>query len=228
MATKHAVLVGLGDYYGDKSTGYSPLSFVYKNIDDFVTSLQEKNWLVYTPLIDTAASKANIENFLDEKINSLSADDWLLFYYTGHGDKESQLILNSDMFLVNYSSELRYGAPKPLDQFLFDKDYTKIIEKFRRQCPQGHLITILDCCHAAGLIDDYPASENFHSLIAAAQDSDEAYYSRNSFFFEAFSKCWDASNLFELKIDLEYQLPRIFRLSECEIHISPNFSNHSL
>jgi hypothetical protein len=225
MANKSAVLVGLGDYYAERITGYNSLPFVYQNLSDLTDILVANNWNVYPALIDSAATEKNILDTAMEKISQLKSDDWFLFYYTGHGALKS----DSEMYLVNSAENFRYDLVLPFNDFIFNYEYAKLTEFFQSKCPGGHMITIVDCCHAYGLITDFQTQQSFHTIIAASQKEEEAYYSDNSFFFKALKKALLQSNYFlEIKESIEVTLPRMYRFSNCAIHIADNFQNSQL
>ena len=228
MPTKHAILVGLGDYYADFGTGLDSLPFVYKNVDDLSQKLDELGWKVYPAILDNLAGKEKIIKYLDEKIGLLEKDDWLLFYYTGHGDRRARAGALDDMFLVNFSDKLRVNQALPFDDFIFDAHYNTVINKFHGAAPDGHLITILDCCYAFGLIDNFKSQKDFHTVFAASQADSEAFYSNNSFFFKALSQSWNESNLEDMQGTLENRLALLSRISECRIQLAEKFSSQSL
>ncbi|RXK62387.1 hypothetical protein ESA94_05095 [Lacibacter luteus] len=225
MGKKTAVLVGLGDYYSERATGYSSLPFVYQNLSDLVDILTTYKWTVYTPIVDSAATEKNIFDSAIEKIGSLESDGWFLFYYTGHG----ALKTDSEMYLVNSAENFRYDLVLPINDFIFNYEYTKLTEFFRSKCPDGHMITIVDCCHAYGLITDFQTQQSFHTIIAASQKEEQAYYADNSFFFKALKQTLLQTNEFQqIKDSIEIILPRMYRFSNCVIHIADNFQNSQL
>lgn len=222
MANRIAMLVGLGDYYGEKSTGFSSLPFVYQNLSDLVDILTLYNWNVSPPLVDSVATEQNIFDAAFEKINLLKEDDWFLFYYTGHGALKS----DSEMYLVNSADKFRYDLALPFNEFIFNHEYTRFAEMFHSQCPKGHLITIVDCCHAFGLVTDFETQKSFHTIIAASQKEEQAYYSDNSFFFRSLKRTLLQTNEFQaIKENIELILPRMYRFSNCVIHIADEFKN---
>lgn len=225
MGKKTAVLVGLGDYYTEQATGYSSLPFVYQNLSDLVDILTFNKWTVYTPIVDSVATEKNIFDLAIEKIGLLERDGWFLFYYTGHG----ALKTGSEMYLVNSAENFRYDLVLPINDFIFNYEYTKLTEFFQAKCPAGHMITIVDCCHAYGLITDFQAQQSFHTIIAASQKEEQAYYSDNSFFFKALKKTLlQTNNFLQIKESIEIILPRMYRFSNCVIHIADNFQNSHL
>jgi hypothetical protein len=185
MPNKYAILTGIGNGY--ENTNFDQLPYVYQDIKDLTDKLSLLNWIVYVPLLDKNANKSSILNYISEKIENLQKDDWLLFFYAGHGEKISE-----KTSLVTYDESLKTKAyPLPSKLFLSQIDYSNIIDKFSKQASEGHLITILDCCYAFGLIDQSGDKYNFHSILAAATEKTQAYFTDNSDFFIALSQAWD-------------------------------------
>jgi hypothetical protein len=224
MYKKYAVLVGMGDYYGDNSTGFDSLPFVYKNVDELSAMLDGAGWTVYPAILDGLATEEKIMSYLFEKIEQLEKNDWLLLYYAGHGELKN----GREMFLVNAAKDFKYNLQMPYNDFLFDFEYKKVIDQFKKFSPKGHLITVLDCCYAFGLIDSFDDEQDFHTILAASQANEQSYYSSNSFFFQALKKSWDASNFLELKDNIEDNITRLYRYSECQIRIAKNFQSSTI
>jgi|GEM_PF-2850433 len=229
---KLAVLAALGDYYLDNLTGYSRLKFTLQNVNDFFAELQSGGWKTAPPFYDASATKTNIITKLNEAIDNCSnPDDWLLFYFTGHASRQMQLDNNGNgkylTYCVTYSNMLKQGYSPGLDEFLTEEDYNQIIQNFHQKVPQGHLITVLDCCHAFGMVENFADQAEYHSVIAACSDGYTAAYSRNSLFFTAFKRSWHlplsqvASRTRSIMIQM--QAP-----NNARIQIASNFKNQTL
>jgi len=186
---KKSVMVGLGDFYRQSPTGFATLPFIYNNIRSLVLDLKDKGWSSSTPLLDSMASVKNIIDKMVETINKCAQDEWLLFYFTGHASKyyispESKPIT----YCVTYYQNLTKGQYPGLEQFFYGQHYSRIVEMFAKKVPKGHLITVLDCCYAFGLIDDFAASAEFHTVIAATAHNAPALFDDNSVFYKEFTK----------------------------------------
>jgi hypothetical protein len=193
---KKAVFAGLGDYYSRNQTGYTNLKFTLKNIVDISAQLGKNNWEVSVPLFNETASREQITDKLLETIETLEEDDWLLFYYTGHAARfwiNQETTPELATYCVSYSPQLRFDFLPGLDTFFSEFDYNAIINRFHEKAPGGHLITILDCCFAFGLVEKFAEQANFHTIIAASSEHKKAAYNQNSAFFIAFRQCWDMS-----------------------------------
>lgn len=227
---KHVVMAALGDFYRKIPTGLSALPFIYNNIPNFQEKLKSKSWNCHSPLIDPTATKENIINKLNEVFNSCGAEDWVMFYYTGHASK---YFMNSNpdsptkTYCVTYCERLRYDFQPNISAFLSQDDYTEIVKSFQSKVPNGHLITILDCCFAYGMINEFTTQSPNHTVIAAASASSKAYYNTNSAFFIAYSQVWD------LPFDqLQNNLNQIFTKQElpghCIIKTASRFENQTI
>jgi caspase domain-containing protein len=219
---KNAILVGLGDFYGNNNP-YVQLKFVYQNIKDLSGKLQAFNWVkAPTPLLDETAYRQNIIDTLTKTISGLNDDDWLLFYYTGHGD------VNNDItYCVTFTTEFTNNNSPSIDQFFSQKDYDSIISQFNKQCPKGHLITILDCCDALGMVQNFTQQKDFHTIFAASSANSNANYRTNSFFFDALSMSWDEDTFQKISDDLKTYIDIGDSSNTCQILIAKNFINNS-
>jgi hypothetical protein len=230
--TKTAIISGLGDYYKDNLTGFSALPFIYKNIADLTGKLRTLNWYVPPAMVDFAASKESITNKLIEVINrSTNTNDWILFYYTGHASKYISpmrvSMLNITTYCVSFTSNLRYDNLPDINEFFSEFNYAEIIKLFKLKVPEGHLITILDCCYAYGMIDTFDLDEDFHTIIAASTENSAAYYDTNSIFFKAFFEyCENSFNAME--VNIKQLMNRLGSPSNCKIRVANNFTNSFL
>ena len=227
---KYAITIGMGDSYKKNLTGFKELPFVYKNIADLNEKLKSADWTAYVPFLDEAASKSRIIDKINETISSIEKDDWLLVYYTGHGAKVIQPInggYEEETYCVTYSPLLKYNFRPPLENFLTDKDYPGIVNRFHEKAPEGHLITILDCCYASGLIEGFSVQPAFHTVIAASGPNNKAYYNENSLFFQAFRRSWDLSFQAQ-KSRIATAMLELNAPNKCVIQTATNFSNQTL
>jgi hypothetical protein len=221
-----AILAGLGDYYGTAQTEFKALPFVYKNITDFMTWLDASQWLVPPPLLNEHATRDNILQKLTDASSEAVAGDTVLFYFTGHGHRHFNQATNSiEHYLVTATEN---AAPTPFDiaAFLNEINYASFIDGFRDG--KRHLITIIDCCYAFGLIEGYVFQQKYHTVIAASSENALSFYDSNSLFFRAFSKNWDAANLPNLKRGIESEMIRLRAPNRCKIYLSSTFATESL
>lgn len=224
-----AVMAALGDYYDDNSTGYTALPFVYKNVTDFQSYLGGKSWVTPISLSDTVASKTNILTKLKEEIGKLGTDDWLIFYYTGHGAllDPGTGPANIKAYCVTYAPDLRYNFFPGIIAFLSEDDYATVVKEFGDQSPNGHLITILDCCNAFGLIDSFAEQKPYHTVIAATSKNTSAFYNTNSAFFSAFSQVWDTP-LEDLQDAINQKMTAMGAPNACIVKVAANFKQATL
>ncbi|MEX6690042.1 caspase family protein [Danxiaibacter flavus] len=231
---KYAVLLCLGDYYSDNSTGFSRLGFTLKNTNDFNAFLNNQNspWIVSPMLYDKTAGKANIQLKIEDAISRCTNNtDWLLIYYTGHA---SRLMTKTPAgfpdfitYCVTYSDKLKFNFFPGLDEFFTEIDYNTVIDSFHEKVPNGHLITVLDCCNAFGLIENFGQQTDFHTIISSCSDGVPSYYNTNSAFFTAFRRCWDLP-FQQLASSLRSIMASIRAPNRPVTQIANNFSNQSL
>lgn len=189
---KFSVFAGLDMFYQACHTGYVRLPFVLDNIDNFKNFLENQNWDTSIPLFEETANRKNIMDRLTEQISNCPNDSWVVFYFTGHGARyrfaDPQIPLQ--FYCVTYTTNLSAGRVPPLDNFLSTSDYRKFVNEFGKAVPHGHLITVLDCCFANGVIKGFDEGREFHTLIAASTDNTSAFFTTNSLFYQSFIQCW--------------------------------------
>lgn len=225
---KRSVMSGLGVFYSKSPTGLAPLPFVYNNILSLAKDLSPLGWITNTPLLDEMASVKYIRERLIETIKKGNNDQWLLFYFTGHASKyyvspDSEPVT----FCVTYFEDLIENSYPDLSCFFSGKDYEEIVNEFAAHCPNGHLITILDCCYAYGLISDFSIHADFHTIIAATAKNSKALYDDNSVFYKEFKKVLGRPlNTMQSLINASLKRQRIPK--NCIIRPAPNFESSTL
>ena len=105
-----------------------------------------------TLLIDSKATKQNILKQLENLSNSVSKNDTVIIYFSGHGEKGLQE-KEGEYFLIPYDFDIKDIA----DTSISDKEFAIRV----KEIPSRKILILLDCCHAGGFsnIDTY--SENF-------------------------------------------------------------------
>lgn len=225
MAKKYAICLGFGDQY--RGTGMARLPFAYKNVLDFSTKLIRKGYTVFPTIPEIIATKQKIKDYFFEKINSLQPDDWLLFYYVGHGDIRYNPASGNNITTYLMTSFTGYNPALGYQNFFTDDDYSIIIEAFQQKAPQGHLITVLDCCYAFGMVDVFKNQQQFHTIIAASSFDKKAFYDTNSFFFQALQVVWD-KQLITITRELPQRMRALNDASRCQCQIALSFSNQQI
>ncbi|MBT1685572.1 caspase family protein [Fulvivirgaceae bacterium PWU37] len=192
---KQALLVAPGNVYKTLQRGwYTPLSFSGFNVERMNRKLVDKNWSIQC-LQDEKATKENVLQFFDKPALSRSRE--ILFYYCGHGDFSSvdgQGESGSnipDEFLVLYHQRLEFRAGNIgaafRDFFLTDDELTGIVQDILNR--EVALTVILDCCHAAGMIDraeQFIVGDAPMALFASSTEEERSFAnSDTSFFTEA-------------------------------------------
>jgi hypothetical protein len=225
MPNKYALCIGLSDQYRGK--GFTTLPFAYKNVTDLSKKLTGKSYTVYPTLPEKEATKNALKSLLLEKISFLNNDDWFLFYYVGHGDIKynPNSINNITTYLVTSFKD--FDPSKGILNFLTDDDYAEIVKAFNDRASGGHLITILDCCYAFGLVDTFSQQKEFHTIIAGSTYNSKAFYDDNSFFFKALSTLLD-KKISTITRDLEKTAKSLYAKSKCQCQLAENFKDSSL
>jgi hypothetical protein len=225
MPDKYALCLGFSDQYSGR--GLVRLPFAYKNVRDLSSELESKGYKVFPTIPEKDATKAVIKALLLEKISFLKPDDWLLFYYVGHGDitLNANSINNVTTYLI--TSFRDFDISLGFLNFFTDDDYAEVTDAFNRQAPDGHLITILDCCYAFGLVDAFSRQTQFHTIIAAATYDRKAFFDTNSFFFQGLSTLWDKS-LLKITTDISKVVKSLYDKSRCQTQLAINFEKTSL
>lgn len=224
---KHLVTAGLGSYYSRGNTAFDELPFIYKNINDLKSSLVKKKWLASETILDENATKDRIFQYLMEKVLKCDKEDWLLFYFTGHGAQASVSPVLRKMFCVTQSDELSTVYIPYLTSFFSVVDYAKVVDAFAKRCPGGHLITILDCCYSFGLIDEFSLNRDFHTVIAASAADLPAYYWENSFFFQSLAMLLEDS-FNDIATKLGPLMSGLNSSSMCSIKLADKFKSLTL
>lgn len=223
---RHAILCGLGDYYQPNTLSYRDLRFTYKNIQNFQERLIDWGWIVPPPILNTAATKSAIFQKLEETVLAAQQGDTLLFYFTGHGERFTNPANDDNQTFLVTATE----GPKPADptfsECVNDVNYQEIIQAFSKK--GGHLITIIDCCYAMGLVDGYNLHEDFHTVIAASSENSRAYYTSNSLFFTAFKASWNASTMRSMRSQILDAMDELNAPNRAKIFIATNFESTSL
>jgi hypothetical protein len=225
MAKKYAICLGFGDEY--IGTGMARLPFAYKNVLDFSMKLDQKGYTVFQTIPESEATKQKIKDHFFEKINLLQPDDWLLFYYVGHGDITFNPSSGNEVTTYLVTSFTDFDPALDYLNFFTDDDYAAIITAFRQKAPGGHLITILDCCYAFGMVDAFQDQEQFHTIISASSFDKKAFYDTNSFFFQAIQAVWDKQLATVIN-----EVPKIMRelndASRCQCQLAAAFDDEQL
>lgn len=225
MAKKYAICLGFGDQY--RGTGMARLPFAYKNILDFSKKLSLKGYVIFQIIPESLATKQRIKEHFLEKINMLEPDDWLLFYYVGHGDIRFNPASGNNVTTYLVTSFTGFDPALGHLNFFTDDDYATVITAFRQKAPNGHLITILDCCYAFGMVDAFKDQQQFHTIIAASSFDKKAFYDTNSFFFRALQIVWD-KRLVAIASELPPKMRELNDASRCQCQLARAFANFQL
>lgn len=166
---KWALLVGISDY--SPTAGYGDLSFCHKDALDMKNLLVSNGWMPshIRVLLNESATCANIVAGI-QWLTANSVRGTALFFYSGHGsffaDKWS--VFNNDesndQCLVPYDADVSHYS-----NLIFDDQ----LAEYFSGCKAARTVMILDCCYAAGEIDECGMEGR---LILAAADVHQMSY----------------------------------------------------
>jgi len=143
-----AVLIAINDYHG------SMLPYSINEITQFKQTLlnggnwEESNILTIT---DEHATIDGIIQGIQWLENKSDADDTIIFYFVGHGDKE-----DDGEYLIAYDGKIRDDE---LDSYL--------------DTLSGTLITIIDTCYSGGFIEELKQRNRI--ILTASKDTENTY-----------------------------------------------------
>jgi len=126
-----AILIGIKDYPGDNGD----LPYSINEINSFKKTLIDGgNWVDTNiqVITDQQANKNNIFNSIDLLSNNTDDNDVTIFYYAGHGGKDS----NNEYLLV------------------YDDSISDIELNEKLDTINGRVIIILDSCYSGGFIEE--------------------------------------------------------------------------
>jgi hypothetical protein len=227
---KIAILVGLGDYYQFTVNGNMRLKFVEQNVKNLMAQLVNRGWEVPYPIFDAQATKQHIIGKLDETLLQIGEDGHLCFFYSGHAAKSlnSAQSGNNEVYFVTSNIRLTENPPAPFDTFFNERDYRDFVGRFNAVANKGHLITILDCCFAYGIVDGISTDARYHSVLSASSANASAQFRENSFFFSAFSQSWQTDlDHMDAAIDLVFRKNR-WRAGSYIIRPAADFKDYTI
>ena len=166
---KYALLVGISDY--SPTAGYGDLAYCHKDALDMYNLLVSKGWMPsrIKVLLNESATCANIVAGI-QWLTSNSVRGTALFYYSGHGS------FFADKWAVFDNDESNDQCILPYDADI--GSYTNLIfddqlRDYFSGCKATQTVMILDCCYAAGQIDECGMKGR---LIMAAADVHQMSY----------------------------------------------------
>jgi hypothetical protein len=166
---KWALLVGISDY--SDTAGYGDLSYCHKDALDMRNLLISNGWMSshIKVLLNESATQANMVAGI-QWLTQNAARGTALFYYSGHGsffpDKWS--VFNNDesndQCIIPYDANVAQYS-----NLIFDDQMAQYLSG----CKASKTVMILDCCYAAGFIDECGAEGR---LIMTAADVHQMSY----------------------------------------------------
>lgn len=165
--TKHALLVGVGDY-PDRPAGedsWNDLSSEndLKLVKSFLLSqkFSEKNTHI---LYNTDATVENLVSKFEFLINTVQLGDVVFFHFSGHGQqvadlngkdlmKNKMLVKdeedNYDEALVLYNAPLKWKDGYELEHHFVDDQMNYYLSRLRKKLGnKGQIVVVLDACHS--------------------------------------------------------------------------------
>ncbi|MFT5194881.1 MAG: hypothetical protein ACI85U_001891, partial [Candidatus Promineifilaceae bacterium] len=143
----YALLVAIDKYHPDSSVPH--LAGCKNDVSRINTFLEERIGNNYKPLMltDEKATKKNIIDGFQTHLSSASADDTILFYYSGHGSQSMTAMEfwhiepdKLDETIVCYDSRIAGGTD------LADKELAFLISDLAKT--GAHITAVMDCCHS--------------------------------------------------------------------------------
>ncbi|QBG46530.1 hypothetical protein EGM51_03625 [Verrucomicrobia bacterium S94] len=148
FAERYAVIVGVSDYLNNDLI--NDLNYCDDDAREFRDALlQDAGWSSsnISLLIDSQASKANIQSAIQHMASVAEPDDLCLIIFSGHGGQASDLspideVDGSDEYLVPYDFD---GTAATV---ILDDEFPLWIETINA----GQIAIILDTCHSGGQV----------------------------------------------------------------------------
>ena len=146
---KWAVLVGIADYYGTDND----LQYSAKDATDMRSALINNGWQSehIRVLLNSSATKSSIEDAIENWLGpNVSADDTVLFFYSGHGTYYSESQYNpdgdnetdgKDEYLCFYSETME------IEDFVADGE----LDQYLNTLASEHIAVIIDSCFSGGM-----------------------------------------------------------------------------
>lgn len=195
-------------------------------IDDSPKSVfnGEKNKVAMS--YDLMASKENIKRSLNEIV--LKGADLILFYFSGHGNK-----LGTRFFMLTYDESYFNGVSLLNSQrnkvFFEDKDYSQVFNDLLSNNKNLMIISIIDCCFSACIIDRIKNDNNFldrHIILCSSKNEARTNTTLGSFFTESLVTSAGVSNDY---ITFQANLLRMMSTAQSpSLYINDLLNNHSL
>lgn len=153
--TKHALIVAIGNY--PESGGWGKISG-HRDVPYVEQSLNRQHFLAenITTLIDSQATRKNIEYQLNELIHKVNKGDVVVIHFSSHGEQIEDD--NGDEADGLDEAIVAYDAISPKKSMDFSKDtfgylrddvFGNYVNQLRKKLgPKGDLVVCMDACHS--------------------------------------------------------------------------------
>lgn len=132
---------------------------------------------------DNLPTSQRIRAEITKLSKDVGKDDSLLFFFAGHGFKQSSNVPEGDrVLLLPYDVQFREGEPLPASTLGVPNEFFKLI----RNVPCFHKLVILDCCYS-GEIFNARGEMDFQPRSPSANRGDMALQAERS--FQAIASC---------------------------------------
>ena len=143
----YALVIGISDY---ESKGIPPLRFAHRDAIEFANYLQSKAGGSVSPeniklLINENATLAAIDMAMNWLEDNAEKNDLVYFYFAGHGDKETDKIVNRG-YLLSYNSPPNNYRDNALEIDALNEMANTLSVK-----SGAKVILITDACHSGDL-----------------------------------------------------------------------------
>lgn len=195
---KRALLTGVGNRYAETGPdGLSPLNLLGDLTDiaarlgitdwDSIDHIDDNTFTAHDPvtvrIIDPNTilpDKPNILRSIAEILNAPVTTDLFLFYYSGHG------LSRNDLYMVVYDAAYFEAIKKdshsatnfpPSSTLITANEYIDLINAALEKNAGLTVLSVIDCCFAGAIIDDFTAKDQFaerHIIFCAVDATQEA------------------------------------------------------
>jgi hypothetical protein len=158
----YALLVGINDYQRDVNVhglSFAPLNGCVSDVQKIAAYLNadEAVDVQVLLLLNQSATKNEIVKAFSDFLGKASANDSVLFYFSGHGAQEW-----ADPAIWKMETDRQLECIACYDFLLADKELRFLLHKLSASC--NHIVTLFDCCHSA----DNTRNATPHTIPAGA------------------------------------------------------------
>ena len=195
--TKHALLIGVGDYPDRPSDQKSWSDLSSANDISLVRGMllgQNFNAKNIVEITDAKATAANVLKALDNLFLSVKAGDIVYIHYSGHGQQIADWDAKDypnvkyiskdegedgfDEAFVLYNAPMEYFEGYQYDEHLVDDQMDYYVSSMEQKIGKtGHVVVVLDACHSgSGTRGSEPTKKRGSSTVCAPKTYKRTYF----------------------------------------------------